>query len=98
MLEGIIDILVIVEILVTIVIGFIISVKADNDRDKYITTTLKNYIRELFIERNCFGMFISSIVFIIGIPTYLIIILIQITILIENLFMMIWNLGDKKCS
>ena len=96
MLEIIMCILVIVEILATLVIGFLIADKADKDRNEYITTTLKNYIKELFIGRNYFGIVLSTIVFIIGIPAFLMIIYIQAMACIIKLLKTMWKLGNKK--
>ena len=96
MLDIIMCILVVVEILATIVIGFLIADKADKDRNKYITTALKNYIKELFISRNYFGIVLSTIVFIIGIPAFLMIIYLQAMACIVKLLKVMWKLGNKK--
>lgn len=96
MLEIIICILVIVEILATLIIGFLIADKADKDRNKYITTALRNYIKELFVNRNYFGIVLSTIVFIIGIPAFLMVMFLQIIACIIKLFVTMWKLGNKK--
>lgn len=90
------EIIIIVEILATLVIGFLITDKADKDRNEYITTALKNYIKELFIGRNYFGIVLSTIVFIIGIPTFFIIICLQVMACIVKLLTTMWKLGNKK--
>ena len=89
-------ILIVVEILATIVIGFLIANKADKDRNEYITTALKNYIKELFIGRNYFGIVLSTIAFIIGIPAFLMIIYLQAMAYIVKLLKTMWKLGNKK--
>ena len=96
MLDIIMCILIVVEILATIVIGFLIADKADKDRNEYITTALKNYIKELFIGRNYFGIVLSTIVFIIGIPAFLMIIYLQAMAYIVKLLKTMWKLGNKK--
>ena len=96
MLDIIMCILIVVEILATIVIGFLIADKADKDRNEYITTALKNYIKELFIGRNYFGIVLSTIVFIIGIPAFLMIIYLQAMAYIVKLLKTMWNLGNTK--
>ena len=96
MLDIIMCILIVVEILATIVIGFLIADKADKDRNEYITTALKNYIKELFIGRNYFGIVLSTIIFIIGIPAFLMIIYLQAMAYIVKLLKTMWKLGNKK--
>ena len=96
MLDIIMCILIVVEILATIIIGFLIADKADKDRNEYITTALKNYIKELFIGRNYFGIVLSTIVFIIGIPAFLMIIYLQAMVCIVKLLKTMWKLGNKK--
>ena len=96
MLDIIMCILIVVEILATIVIEFLIADKADKDRNEYITTALKNYIKELFIGRNYFGIVLSTIVFIIGIPAFLMIIYLQAMACIVKLLKTMWKLGNKK--
>ena len=96
MLDIIMCILIVVEILATIVIGFLIADKAGKDRNEYITTALKNYIKELFIGRNYFGIVLSTIVFIIGIPAFLMIIYLQAMACIVKLLKTMWKLGNKK--
>ena len=84
------------EILGTFVIALKIADKADKDKNKNITTALVNYIRELFVKRNCFGIVLSSIVFVIGVPAFLLIILIQILVSMVRLSIIMWELGDKN--
>ena len=98
MSEIIIEIILIFEVIVSIVIGTTIAEKADNERNKIITTALYNYIKELFVNRNLFGIILGAIVFVFGIPAFLTIILIQLMILFCRLLIVIWNLGNKNLS
>lgn len=86
----------IVAFIVTFIIAFQIADKADSRNDKYITNALIVYIKELFAERNCFGKILSSVIFIIGIPAFLFIILIQIGVSAVRFIIKIWDLGNKK--
>lgn len=88
--------LVVLELLSVFIIAIQIGDKADKDRNKNITTALWNYIKELFYGRNCFGVILSSIVFIIGIPAFLLIILIQLFVSFIRCVIKIWYLGNKK--
>lgn len=96
--KTIIEIILIFEVIVSIMIGATIAEKADNERNKIITTALYNYIKELFVNRNLFGIILSAIVFVFGIPAFLIIILIQLVILFCRLLVIIWNLGNKNMN
>lgn len=98
MSKTIIEIILIFEVIVSIMIGTTIAEKADNERNKIITTALYNYIKELFINRNLFGIILGVIVFVFGIPSFLIIILIQLVILFCKLLVIIWNLGNKNVN
>ena len=98
MSKTIIEIILIFEVIVSIMIGTTIAEKADSERNKIITTALYNYIKELFINRNLFGIILGVIVFVFGIPSFLIIILIQLVILFCKLLVIIWNLGNKNVN
>ena len=98
MSKTIIEIILIFEVIISIMIGTTIAEKADNERNKIITTALYNYIKELFINRNLFGIILGVIVFVFGIPSFLIIILIQLVILFCKLLVIIWNLGNKNVN
>lgn len=94
----IIEIILIFEAIVSIMIGTTIAEKADNERNKMITTALYNYIKKLFVDRNLFGIILGAIIFVFGIPAFLIIILIQLVILFCRLLVIIWNLGNKNVN
>lgn len=96
MLEILMCTLVAVLMPTTIIIAVLICNKADRDGNKYIITALKNYIIELFIERNCFGIVLSVVVFIIGIPAFLMIIFMQASMCIVELLITMWKLGNKR--
>lgn len=96
MLKIIICFLVILEMLSVFIIAIQIADKADKNRNKNITTALWNYIKELFFGRNCFGVILSTIVFIIGIPAFLFIILIQLFVSSIRCAIKIWDLGNKN--
>ena len=98
MSKTIIEIILIFEVIVSIMIGTTIAEKADNELNKIITTALYNYIKELFVNRNLFGIILGAIVFVFGIPAFLIIILIQLVILFCRLLVIIWNLGNKNVN
>ena len=86
----------VVALIATFIITFQIADKADSRNDKYITKALIVYIKELFDERNVFGKILSSVIFIIGVPAFLITILIQLFVSAIRFSIKIWNLGNKK--
>ena len=98
MSNTIIEIIFVFEIIISIVIGATIAIKADDERNKRITTALYNYIRGFFIDRNLFGIILGLLLFVIGIPAFLIIVSIQLLILLYELLAKIWNLGNKNVN
>ena len=57
---------------------------------------LKEFIEELFYDRNCFGMLLSSVVLILSVPAILIVIATQTIFWIGMALGYIYNLGNKK--
>ena len=59
-------------------------------------STLSDSIKKLFVGRNAFGIFLGVIVFIILMPAFLIIFLIEIKSHLSSLFSIILKLVNKK--
>lgn len=71
------------------------NIKDDNYKSGCLES-LKEYIEELFIGRNLFGFLLSIIIFIIAIPTILLIVLMQLLIWITCGMVYVWKLGYRK--
>ena len=84
-------------ILVTLGLIFKITLQIDNNNPQTgILIVLKDFIQELFLERNIFGIVLSVIIFIIAIPAMLILLTVQFFFWIICLMSCVWNLGNKK--
>ena len=59
-------------------------------------SALLDFIKKLFVGRNAFGIFLGVIVFILLIPAFLIILLLEAASYLLFLFSTIWKLGDKN--
>lgn len=74
--------------------GFYICYKADIENIS-ILNSIKNFIIDLFKNRNIFGKFLSSVIFLLSIPGMLFVILLAIVDMFIKLFVRIWKLGNK---
>ena len=84
-------------IFVTLGLIFEITLQIDNNNPQTgILIVLKDFIQELFLERNIFGIVLSVIIFIIAIPAMLILLTVQFFFWIICLMSCVWNLGNKK--
>lgn len=90
-LIGLLSIFIILSILF---VGFFICCKADNENIS-ILNSIKNFIVDLFKDRNILGKFLSSIIFLLSVPGILFVILLAIIDTIIKLFMKIWKLGNR---
>lgn len=88
---ALLSIFVILSILFT---GFYISYKADI-KNISILNSIKNFVIDLFKDRNILGKFLSSVVFLLSIPGILFVILLAIADVFVRLFIKIWKLGDR---
>jgi preprotein translocase subunit SecY len=88
---ALLSIYVILSILFT---GFYISYKADI-KNISILNSIKNFIIDLFKDRNILGKFLSSVVFLLSIPGMLFMILLAIMEVFVKLFIKIWKLGNR---
>ena len=57
--------------------------------------SIKNFIIDLFKDRNILGKFLSSVVFLLSIPGMLFMILLAIVDVFIKLFIKIWKLGNR---
>ena len=74
----------------------IVSQANDNDTKTGSLVALKEFIEELFYDRNYFGILLSAVVFILVIPAMIIIVATQIIFWIGMILGYIYNLGNKK--
>lgn len=74
--------------------GFYIAYKADIE-NIYILNSIKNFVVDLFKDRNILGKFLSSVIFLLSIPGMLFVILLAIVDAFIKLFIRIWKLGNK---
>lgn len=74
--------------------GFYIAYKADIENIS-ILNSIKNFVIELFKNRNILGKFLSSVIFLLSIPGMLFVILLAIVEVFVKLFIKIWKLGDR---
>lgn len=86
--------LIIAELIITLFIGLYIACKADNE-NIYILNSLKNFVVEMFKDRNIFGKIISCFMFTLSIPGMLFILLMVIADIITKCFIKIWKLGNR---
>ncbi len=97
MTEVIVAILVSISIIIVVYISAVITNKISNNNWKTgCFIALCEYAIDLFEQRNLFGMVVSTIVFIISIPSMLLVMLIQVFIYIVLGFVHIWKLGNKN--
>lgn len=101
MLEAFLGGFAIAEIFITLGIVFYIAEKAEIEyRDKYnfILSALGDFIRNLFVEKNLFGIILSLPIFVVSIPAFLLLLLIEAIMWLIFLGTLIWDLGNKKQS
>lgn len=74
-----------------------IGVRVDENADARtsVMMVIKNFVKELFSDKNWFGIVLSSIVLIIAMPALLFVFFIQVVYWLIILVMIIWSLGSK---
>lgn len=60
-----------------------------------ILNSIKNFVIDLFKDRNILGKFLSSVIFLLSIPCMLFVILLAIVEVFVKLFIKIWKLGNR---
>ena len=92
--DTVITLLSIFVILSILFAGFYIAYKADIENIS-VLNSIKNFIIDLFKDRNILGKFLSSVVFLLSIPGMLFMILLAIVDVFIKLFIKIWKLGNR---
>ena len=92
--DTVITLLSIFVILSILFAGFYIAYKADIEKI-YILNSIKNFVIDLFKDKNILGKFLSSVVFLLSIPGMLFMILLVIADVLIKLFIKIWKLGNR---
>ena len=101
MTEAIITILLLLEIMITLGVLIYIGIKSDTDpkynkKNNIVLSALFDFIKDLFVGRNIFGIVLGFIVFILSLPAILILVLVEAIMWLICLFAIIWDLGNKK--
>lgn len=74
--------------------GFYICCKTDIENIS-ILNSIKNFVVDLFKDRNILDKFLSSVIFLLSIPGMLFVILLAIVEVFVKLFIKIWKLGNR---
>ena len=101
MTEAIITILLLLEIMITLGVLIYIGIKSDTDpkydkKNNIVLSALFDFIKDLFIGRNIFGIILGFVAFILSLPAILILLLVEAVMWLIFLFAIIWDLGSKK--
>ena len=96
--EMMIAIILVVWLFLNMMLALYIGARVDENTDARISVmiAIKNFVQELFSDKNWFGIVLSSIVLIIAMPAFLVVFLTQVVIWLIVLVMIIWSLGSKK--
>ena len=96
--EMILGIILVVWLFLSIMLALYIGVRVDENADARISVmiAIKNFVQELFSDKNWFGIVLSSIILIIAMPALLLVFLIQVVNWLIVLVMIIWSLGSKE--
>ena len=96
MFEIIIIVLCIIYLVLNLFALFGILLQADNDFKTVALIGIKEFVGELFYNRNIFGIFLSSMFLILVIPAIVLVLAVQIVFWIVMILGYIYNLGNKK--
>ena len=99
MLEIILGCSLLIELFITIGFAIYIALKSDNedkDRNTFILTSLGNFIRKLFMDKNLFGIILGLITFVLIIPAMLLLLLLETIMWLIVLVVAIYDLGNKN--
>lgn len=101
MTEAIITILLLLEIIITLGVSIYVAIESDTNlkyrnKNNIVLSALFDFIKNLFIGRNIFGIIFGFIVFILSFPAILILLLVETVMWLVFLFAIIWDLGNKK--
>ena len=97
MFEIIIAVLSTIWIVINIFVAIFMVIQTDdNDTKISYLNVIREFIDELFYDRNCFGILLSVAIFILLLPAIVINIVTQIIFWIGMALGYIYNLGNKK--
>ena len=96
MFEIIIIVLCIIYLVLNSFALFGILSQVDDDFKTGVLIGIKEFVGELFYNRNIFGIFLSSMFLILVIPTIILALGIQVVVWISMFLGYIYNLGNKK--
>lgn len=72
-----------------------LAVNAENKKIS-IAKSLKEFVVDLFDDKNLFGILLCILICIFLIPVYIYILIIKIIYIFHEIFIQIWKLGVKK--
>ena len=96
MFEIIIVVLSIIYLVLNLFVLFGILLQSDDDFKTGVLIGIKEFVGELFYNRNIFGIFLSSMFLILVIPAIILILGTQVVVWIGMILGYIYNLGNKK--
>lgn len=80
-----------------VMLGFPCHIIFQSLNDKMgIWQTLKEWIRELFYEKNIFGRILCCLALIVLLPGIVIILILQMLLFLAAFCVFVWSLGDKE--
>ena len=96
--EMILTIILVMWLFLNIMLALYIGVRVDENVDARtsVMIAIKNFVQELFSDKNWFGIILSGIILIIVIPALLFMFLMQVFYWLIVLVMIIWSLGARK--
>ena len=96
--EMILTIILVMWLFLNIMLALYIGVRVDENVDARtsVMIAIKNFVQELFSDKNWFGIILSSIILIIVMPALLFMFLMQVFYWLIVLVMIIWSLGARK--
>lgn len=78
-----------------IICRFLYSLQSGYRKYIYILNSTKNFVIDLFKDRNILGKFLSSVIFLLSIPGMLFVTILAIVDVFVKLCIKIWKLGDR---
>lgn len=94
-MENVLVILFIIWIFISMFIAIRIAINID-DESCMIIIGIKDYIYNLFIDKNLFGIILSIIMLIISIPALFLILILQLIEWLFEFLLWVWKLGNKS--
>lgn len=101
MLEAILEIFMILEIFITLGLFLYICINIDEtekNRKTFVLSSLIEFIKKLFLNKNWFGIILGLAIFFLAIPAILLVLLGEVLMWLIVLGSMLWRLGNKNTN